>query len=374
MKIILFSNYLLTKKRFCRILRRYGNFRGEREYHLHIAMSEIMSYIFFDLEWNQGYPHSEADKLDEIIQIGAYRLDSWDDEGTAFSAYIRPSIHKKLHHRVKKMLPLDLDELAKAKPFKRVIREFFQWCGRDAQFFTWGSCDARVLDMNLCWYGLEEYLDTEIYDLQRAYDLLIANTDQQAALKDAVEHLGIEYDLEYHDAGNDAFYTAMIGAEMVRRLKSLPTEEELTKGEEAFRQEKRRQAVAAAKEALEELLPDLDPMFTRSCGVYQREDECLKSRAARVCRCPECENLLCTGNWYQVEKYYIARSRCAEHGRYYSCLTMEKTPNELYRAHVAVYEDMAFPRETFHLCKVGGRTIVVAKTPQKRGRFYKRPR
>ena len=25
-----------------------------------------MSYVFFDLEWNQGYPRSEADKLDEI--------------------------------------------------------------------------------------------------------------------------------------------------------------------------------------------------------------------------------------------------------------------------------------------------------------------
>ena len=37
-----------------------------------------MSYIFFDLEWNQGYPHSQEERLDEIIQIGAYRLDSWE--------------------------------------------------------------------------------------------------------------------------------------------------------------------------------------------------------------------------------------------------------------------------------------------------------
>lgn len=333
-----------------------------------------MSYVFFDLEWNQGYPHSEADKLDEIIQIGAYRLDSWDDPGTPFSAYVRPSIHKKLHHRVRKMLPLDVEELSKAKPFKRVIRDFFQWCGKDAQFFTWGGCDARVLDMNLCWYGLEEYLDTEIYDLQRAYDLLIAHTDQQAALKDSVENLGLEYDLEYHDAGNDAFYTAMIGAEMVRRLHRLPTESELDQGEEAFRQEKRRQAVAAAQNALEELLPDLEPISQRSCGAYQKEEDCLKSRAARVCRCPECDSLLCTGNWYQVDRYYLARSRCAEHGRFYSCLTMEPQSNGMLRANISLYEDMAFPKETFHLCKAGGRAIVVAKTPKKRVRFHKRGR
>lgn len=339
---------------------------------LWIQMSESMSYIFFDLEWNQGYPHSEADKLDEIIQIGAYRLDSWDDPGSPFSAYVRPSIHKKLHHRVRKMLPLDQNELNRADSFKKVIRDFFRWCGKDAQFFTWGSCDARVLDMNLCWYGMEEYLDVEIYDLQRAYDLLIAHTDQQAALKDAVEKLGLEDELEYHDAGNDAYYTAMIGAEMVRRLKRLPSEEELRQGEEAFRQEKRRQAVEAAKEALAELLPTLEPVSRRNCGVFQREEDCLKSRAARVCRCPECDNLLCTGNWYQVEEHYLARSRCAEHGRFYSCLTMEDSAEGLYKATVALYCDETFPRETFQLCKAGGKPIIVAKTPKKRVRFHKR--
>lgn len=331
-----------------------------------------MSYVFFDLEWNQGYPRSEADKLDEIIQIGAYRLDSWDDPGSAFSAYVRPSIHKKLHHRVKKMLPLDQEELNHAQPFKKVIRDFFKWCGKDAQFFTWGGCDARVLDMNLCWYGMEEYLDVEIYDLQRAYDLLMIHTDQQAALKDAVEYLGLNDELEYHDAGNDAFYTAMIGAEMMRRLHFLPTEEELAQGEEAFRQEKRRQAMETACTALEQLLPTLTPLSHRNCGIYQKEEDCLKSRAARVCRCPECDNLLCTGNWYQVEERYMARSRCAEHGRFYSCLTMESHDPQHIQASVALFSDEQFPREVFHLCKSGGRAIIVTKTPKKRVRFHKR--
>lgn len=76
--------------------------------------------------------------------------------------------------------------------------------------------------MNLCWYGMEEYLELEIYDLQRAFDLLVLHTDQQAALKDAVEALHLEENLAYHDAGNDAAYTALIGAEMVRGLELCP--------------------------------------------------------------------------------------------------------------------------------------------------------
>lgn len=331
-----------------------------------------MSYVFFDLEWNQGYPHSEADKLDEIIQIGAYRLDSWEDRGEAFSAYVRPTIHKKLHHRVKKMLPLDQKELNKAAPFKKVIREFFRWCGEEPVFFTWGGCDARVLDMNLCWYGMEEYLDVEIYDLQRAYDLLIAHTDQQAALRDAVETLGLDARLEYHDAGNDAFYTALIGAEMIHQLKTLPTEEELCQGEEALRQEKHQQAVRAAQDAVDGALPGMEPIFRKSCGDFQTPGDCLKSRAARVYRCPNCENWLCNGNWYQVGNLYISRSRCLEHGRYYSVLEMEEVAQGRWRGNIAVYDGETFGAELFRLCKVGGNVILVAKTPKKRKRYRKK--
>ena len=179
-----------------------------------------MSYVFFDLEWNQGYPHSVEDKLDEIIQIGACCLEQWDSQPEPFSCYVRPTIHKKLHHRVRKMLPLDMDTLKQADGFRAAARKFFQWCGSDPVFFTWGNSDIRVLDMNLCWYGMEEFLELEIYDLQRAFDLLVLHTDQQAALKDAVETLGLGEDREYHDAGNDAFYTALIGAELIAREKS----------------------------------------------------------------------------------------------------------------------------------------------------------
>lgn len=329
-----------------------------------------MSYVFFDLEWNQGYPHGEANKLDEIIQIGAYRMDSWEDQGTPFVAYVRPSIHKKLHHRVKKMLPLTQEDLEKANPFRRVIRDFFRWCGDDPVFFTWGSCDARVLDTNLCWYGMEEYLDLEIYDLQRAYDVMIAHTDQQAALRDAVEKLHLEAALEYHDAGNDAYYTALIGAEMVRELGALPTEETLQEMEAALRREKREAALQAAKEALEAAVESYQPVFTRNVGVYKSREDCLKSRSARVYRCPNCETWLCNGNWYQVGDRYISRSRCVEHGRYYACLTIKEHLRSLWTGEVSVYDANDFPAELFYLCKSGGIPIMISKTPKKRRRFH----
>lgn len=330
-----------------------------------------MSYIFFDLEWNQGYPHSAEDKLDEIIQIGACRLTQWDSPSESFSCYIRPAIHKKLHHRVRKMLPLDMETLKQAEGFRPAVRKFFQWCGPEPVFFTWGNSDMRVLDMNLCWYGMEEYLELEVYDLQRAFDLMVLHTDQQAALKDAVEALELGADLEYHDAGNDAFYTARIGAEMVRRYGKLPTQEELEQMEEVLRKERRLQAAKKASAQLQEILETEKPAYHRSCGIFKTPEDCLHSKNARVVRCPKCESWLCSGSWFRVEQYYVARSRCLEHGRYYTCITIQRGALGT-KGNMDLFSAESFPAGLFRLCKLGGEPIAMSRSVKKRKQTRKR--
>lgn len=309
--------------------------------------------------------------MDEIIQLGAYRLEDWQAEGEAFSAYVRPSIHRKLHHRVRKMLPLDQKELFRAERFPEVVSRFFDWCGEDAAFFTWGPSDARVLDLNLAWYGLEEYLSLEVYDLQRAFDLMILGTDQQTALKDAVEALGLSAPLEFHDACNDAYYTARIGAEMIRRLGELPSEQELSFRERELYRERRARAAKRAAEALDQVFQEEEALLDRDCGVFTAEGDCLKSRSARVFRCPKCENWLCNGNWYQLGHSYVARSRCMEHGRFYTILRQSPEDGG-WRGRCRVFTDEALPATLFSLCKLGGEVITVRKLPRKRKRSRKR--
>lgn len=331
-----------------------------------------MSYVFFDLEWNQGYPRSEAEKIDEIIQIGAYRLPDWEEDGTAYSAYVRPSIHKKLHHQVKKMVPLDQPKLKRAGNFRQVAAEFFRWCGKDAVYFTWGTCDARVLDTNLCWYGMEEYLDIEIYDLQRAFDLLVLHTCNQTALETAVNALGLESRMEYHDAGNDAAYTARIGAELVRRFGRLPDREELDRIETELREKQRREAAQAAGESLHILCAEETPALKRKCSRFDTVNDCLKSRSARVYHCPECDNWLCGGNWYRVGESYVSRSRCAEHGRYLACLTFQPERGDKLQGLLRVYAEEQFPPDLFRQCKQGGERVEVCQMPRKRRRMRRK--
>lgn len=331
----------------------------------------FMSYVFFDLEWNQGYPHNEEDKLDEIIQIGACRLQDWAEEPAPFSAYIRPAIHKKLHHRVRKMLPLKVETLRRAEGFRVVAGRFFRWCGPDPVFFTWGNSDVRVLDMNLCWYGMEEYLELEIYDLQRAFDLMVLRTDQQTSLKDAVDALQLGGDLTYHDAGNDALYTARIGAELVGRFGKLPSVAELDRMEAELRRERREAAAALAEETLRQVLEEKVPVYHRPCGVYKTTMDCLKSRNARIVRCPKCESWLCNGNWLQIQGHFVARSRCLEHGRFYTCITVQKSTLGA-KGMMDLFTPEEFTPELFRQCKAGGAQIAIGKGLKKRKRVRRK--
>ena len=330
-----------------------------------------MSYIFFDLEWNQGYPRNDTEKLDEIIQLGAVRLDDFQAECETFSAYVRPTIHRKLHHRVKSMLPLDQKALSRAQRFPSVISDFFAWCGEGAMFFTWGPSDARVLDINLAWYGLEEYLSLEIYDLQRAFDAMILETDQQTSLKDAVEALGLSSLLEFHDAGNDAYYTAMICREMIRRLGELPSEEALLAQERALYARRRNEAKAEAGAAIDALRREQTPILEKDCGSFAEPGACLRSRAARVFQCPQCDSWLCNGNWYQLGQDYVSRSRCVEHGRFYTLLRLVPS-GEQWHGSWKLYPETEFPPALFSRCKLGGEAIVVRKLPKKRKRHRTR--
>ena len=102
-------------------------------------------------------------------------------------------------------------------------------------------------------------------------------------------------------------------------------------------------------------------------------DECLSSKSARVIRCPKCDSWLCNGSWLKVEEHYIARSRCLEHGRFYTCLTVQQSPLGA-RGNMNLFPPETFSPELYRLCKLGGKSITMGKIVRKRSRTRKRKR
>ena len=55
-----------------------------------------MQYIVIDLEWNGGYSRKAHGYFNEIIEVGAVRLNETLEVVDTFQANVRPVVSKKL--------------------------------------------------------------------------------------------------------------------------------------------------------------------------------------------------------------------------------------------------------------------------------------
>lgn len=174
-----------------------------------------MDYIVMDLEWNQNpYRHSNyhTDLIFEIIEIGAIRVSSDREIMDSYQQVIKPRVFKKLHYKIQELTHFTEEELNNGKDFRKVIREFLEWCGDDYIFCTWGSMDLTELQKNMKHYGMERILEFPLYyvDLQKMFSLRYDDGHMKRTLTSAVEYLDIQDEHGFHRALSDAYYTARV--------------------------------------------------------------------------------------------------------------------------------------------------------------------
>ncbi len=181
-----------------------------------------MYYIVCDFEFNQAYDFEldQKTKSDpacpfEIIQIGAIKLSEKFEEVGEFNIIIKPTLYPKLNPYVSKLTGITEESFnsANVKTFDEGIREFADFCGSERPVLcVWGKNDVSTLFKNI------EYNQTEGVDLPIEY----INIQEYASrklkhysgthigLRRAIEQLNIDLGISYHDALNDAKYTAEI--------------------------------------------------------------------------------------------------------------------------------------------------------------------
>ena len=178
-----------------------------------------MDYIVFDLEWNQcpqGKVKENPRLPFEIIEIGAIKLNENKEEIGRFHEVIRPLVYRRLHFRTKEVIPMSQEELAGARTFSPVVRDFLHWCGEDCKFVTWGSLDLNELQRNMDYYRINNPLPYPLffYDLQKMFSLLYDDGKSRWSLEDAVKYRGIPQSRPFHRAMDDTFYTAAVMQQM----------------------------------------------------------------------------------------------------------------------------------------------------------------
>ncbi len=246
-----------------------------------------MQYIVVDLEWNGSYSKKAHGYFNEIIEVGAVKLDAQLKTVDTFQCAIRPTVSKKLSGIVTDLTHITEEDLEDGITFAKMVREFTGWIGQEpAAILTWSTTDLLVL-MENCrfFYGKQEvpflryYMDFQAYAQQR----MQITDGQQLGLAKAGEMLGIPEDgMSLHRALDDSLLTAQILQKVVQP-----------------------DSFAAAVQTVDE---EFYRRITFKTTVISDLDNPLVKRSELCFDCPECgQNLRRKGKW----RFY-SRAFCAE--------------------------------------------------------------
>lgn len=178
-----------------------------------------MEYIVFDLEFNQGFDRELNKTVSnercpfEIIQIGAIKLDAHFNIIDTFNSFVKPEIYKSIHPFVGKMTGITFNHVKDAPNFPQVYKEFKKFISTKKPILcVWGTADLKELHRNINFYGLpSKTLPKEYINIQKHASEYFNNpSGKSIGLQNAISILGIEEGKSYHNALNDAYYTAQV--------------------------------------------------------------------------------------------------------------------------------------------------------------------
>ena len=305
--------------------------------------------IVLDLEWNRSY---DKIPLDEILQIGAVKIAALGGPILdTFCAFVHPKVHRKLN-RTARALPELQSSLDSTLDFAGALAAFKDWCGPDDVFADWGGDDFAILRQNCEFFHLPVPGHTRLIDLQAAFSLRVG-THQGMSLAGAVEYCGIPTSFTFHNALNDAAYTAVLTA-WIRpedlALLELPKEVRRLVG-----------------------TPPFPTQPWRPLGPYTSLRSALNSRSSRRQSCPFCREPVWVRQWYPMEPdTYCAFLRCKTHGDFLCKLSLSNTEIGQWQGRVTVPE-ITLP--LLEQCSGAARNkSIPCKGGRPRKKFFRRPR
>lgn len=254
-----------------------------------------MNYIVIDLEWNGSWSKKAHGYFNEIIEVGAVKVNEQMQVVGEFRAAIKPVVSKKLSSIVTDLTNITAEELEDGTTFTGMMRQLSKWMGAEpSTVLTWSTTDLLVLMENCRYfYGRQEipflknYMDFQVYAQQR----MGVDTSQQLGLARAGEMLGIpEDDMSLHRALDDSKLTAAILQKVYDKDSFVPA-----------------------------ILPVDGEFYKRvtfKATIIKDLDDPLVKRSELCFNCPECgQNLKRKGSWR-----FRSRAFCAE----FSCRKCQK--------------------------------------------------
>lgn len=280
----------------------------------------MKEYIVFDLEWNQnpyGKEMSEDHLTFEIIEIGAVKLDESLKVVSTFSRLICPQVYRELHYKISQVTHITMDELKReGRPFQEVMEEFEKWCGRDAVYCTWGPMDLTELQKNVTYFGMENPFPNPLlyYDIQKLYGLFQKDGKEKSALDTAVKELGIPEDRPFHQAFDDACYTA----EVMKCLDWEKVQPYISIDYYRLPQNRKEEVVLRF------------PKYTKYVSrVFETREDAIADRKVTDMVCTVCQKTMKKKiRWFPAgQRAYLCLSSCKDHGLHKGKIRIKKAEN-----------------------------------------------
>ncbi len=174
-----------------------------------------MKHIVVDLEMNpvgRDYREVRQQLREEVIEIGAVRLDEHYEQESQFRCYVHPQ-YGPIRKHITELTHITQAMVDGQPEYVESFQRFLDWVGdEETKIYSWSMSDIKQLKRE-CEYKLPDFdtswLDTRWVDLQQAFDDRLG-LHHSLALKYALGAIDHNFVGSQHTALDDAVNTSAI--------------------------------------------------------------------------------------------------------------------------------------------------------------------
>jgi len=176
------------------------------------------SHIILDLEFNPTV-RGKAPLRDEIIEIGAIKLDSEYNEISRFSCFVRPQYNPRITPAINKLTGICDRDVKNAPCFAEAMELFTAWAGTGrCRVYSWSESDLYQILRECAVKNVEfpAFMGRWL-DLQRVWQRIVGLPDaRRLSLKNAAAFTEIGFD---DSVAHRAMYDSEVTADILMWLK-----------------------------------------------------------------------------------------------------------------------------------------------------------
>ena len=174
-----------------------------------------MNYVILDLEWDGAFYPKIGRFINQILQIGAVKLNADFEIVDTFDKTVKSSFSKRVSRRFRELTGITKEIMLSGVPLSEAFSEYNAWVGDNAVTMTWSNSDIytvienqdNLVDEKL---KIEKYVDLQKY-IQGEMRIRGIEYPSQISLLNAANALNISIDETLlHNAKADSIAAAAL--------------------------------------------------------------------------------------------------------------------------------------------------------------------